>query len=500
MKYCPRFYHHLDLGDDAGGMSFCPWIQPEYACIGNLNYDTVEEAVHSEPADLLRASMDDQTFQYCSSKLCPFLQNHTLEELSLEEYERKKCVSSVPDEIELSCDFFHNQSYEACRDAASLPSVGCAEKIHVIYKTILPILNQARHVSISGGGWEWDPLTSCYMMELLENLHPSSPDFQLLLETNGVFFDEAHWKRIGHLSRFPVEIAVTVNSFDEFIHTYLSSAEHFRYGVPFGYRHTARGGNYQKMLSGLEFMARLRAEKKISCLTGLLVMQDRNFAEIPAIIKRCFDMYAFDRMILRPVSHSSAEKEDVYWFRDIRNPLHPYHMEYLQIMENEVMKDPRVQICGKTVTKPCPYPKNEERQPDFLFPYEAVRRGSRVVIYGAGEVGKKIVQMINEYSYCSDILWIDQQFNNESIQSPNRLLNLPHNHYDFVILATANSFFELEMRSNLRDMGIPDRQVLSCRRKGRITPMSWDYQSTRKSWRLSVNEDEAYKDCSPVIG
>lgn len=105
MKYCPRFYNHLYLGDYTGGMSFCPWIQPEYACIGNLNYDTVEDAVHSESANLLRVSMDDQTFWYCSSELCPFLQNNTLEEMSFEEYERKKCVSSTPEEIALSSFF-----------------------------------------------------------------------------------------------------------------------------------------------------------------------------------------------------------------------------------------------------------------------------------------------------------------------------------------------------------------------------------------------------------
>lgn len=452
MKYCPRFYNHLYLSNFSGGMSVCPWIRPEYACIGNLNNDTIESAYNSEHANLLRASMDDQTFRYCSSELCPFIQGDMLEEVPSEEYERRKCVSYMPTVIDLSYDFCCTQNCESCRASAFVPPIDCTEKFFA--DKILPILNQAERVSVSG---QEGPFASAYMMDLLEKLHPVNPDFRLILGTDGAFFNVTHWERIKHLTSSHLEIVVTVNSFNEFI-----------------YKHISRNGNFQKMLAGLEFMSQLRDAKKISCVTGLVETQDRNFREIPEILKRCFDVYAFDHMILRTVSCCDAMKEESYWFKNVQNPMNPYHTEYLQIMEEPLLKDPRVHFFGKMVTEPRPYPLQDmEKHTDSLFPYEAVRRGSRIVLYGAGEVGQKIVQTLGECQYCSSLLWIDQRFNNEAVLSPNCLLNLPHSSYDYIILATLNPLYELEMRSTLRDMGISGRQVLSCRRGSRIIPISW---------------------------
>ena len=39
-----------------------------------------------------------------------------------------------------------------------------------------------------------------------------------------------------------------------------------------------------------------------------------------------------------------AMDENIEWFFDIRNPLHPYHQEYLEVMKHPIFKDPRVFI------------------------------------------------------------------------------------------------------------------------------------------------------------
>lgn len=46
--------------------------------------------------------------------------------------------------------------------------------------------------------------------------------------------------------------------------------------------------------------------------------------------------------MLRPVYQWGRMTDKEYWFKDILNPLHPYHCEYLEILKNPILHDPRV--------------------------------------------------------------------------------------------------------------------------------------------------------------
>ena len=439
MKYCQQFYDYLSIDNNNGNICLCPWMEPQNACIGNLTCDRVEEAYNGDYATFLRSTMDDQTFQFCRPEACPYLQNDELEEISPEEYEHRKKSSYYPKIINLAYDFVCNQYCETCRRSVFMPPAGYGEQMRIIQEKIAPYLDKAKRITASGHG---DPFASKYMMSVLENMHPTDPDCSFLLETNGVFFDAVHWERIKHLARFRVELVVTINSFD-----------------PFTYRHISRGGDYEKMLQNLEFMSQLRKRGELAHLTNTLVIQDRNFREIPSFIKRSFENYAFDQVILRPVYQWGTMDEDVYWFKDVLNPLHPYHQEYLEILQDPALKDSRVyNFGGDTEHRARPYPVSTANN---LLP-PAVLKNSRIVVYGAGQIGRELVRQLEENQYCNIALWIDQCFDNERIMSPNSLLNMPHEQYDFIVLATTNLFFAEEMKSNLIDMGISEKCIVSC--------------------------------------
>lgn len=440
MKYCHRFYDYLYLDHYNGNICLCPWMEPQSACIGNLNEDRVGDAYNSEHANFLRSTMDDQTFRFCRREACPHLQNNDLEEVTPEKYESLKREVYYPEVINLAYDFVCNQSCETCRKSVFVPSDDYARQMEIIREKILPYLNMAKRITASGHG---DPFASPYMMEVLENLHPVNPNMSILLETNGVFLDEKHWRRISHLSEFQLEIVVTINSFDYFT-----------------YRHISRGGNYEKMLHNLEFMSQLRREKKISHLSNSFVIQDRNFREIPSFIKCSFgENYAFDQVVLKPVYQWGTMDEGVYWFKDVLNPCHPYHQEYLEILQDPALKDPRVyNFGGETEHEARPYPSTMSNR---LLPV-AVPKGSRIVIYGAGQIGRELVRQLEQSRYCQVVLWVDQCFDNEHIMSPNSLLNFPQDAYDRIVLATRNPFYAREMKNNLLEMEIREEQIVAC--------------------------------------
>ena len=51
----------------------------------------------------------------------------------------------------------------------------------------------------------------------------------------------------------------------------------------------------------------------------------------------------------------------------------------------------------------------------YLFPYEKIPQGSRIIIYGAGDVGQEYLQQMQITGYCSVIAFIDKAYDNTQI-------------------------------------------------------------------------------------
>lgn len=337
MKYCPKVYNYLYLDNPDGDIWLCPWMRPGQGCIGNLLHSDIETCYNSDHAKELRESIKDQSFRFCRGEACPHLQNNDLEEISLEEYESREKDRYFPTEVNMAYDFVCNQHCETCRKAVFVPSNNYAGKMKAIRENLAGCLDQAVHISASGHG---DPFASKYMMDVLANIHPTNPNVRFLLETNGVFFDEEHWERIQHLKDFFIELVITSNSLD-----------------PFVYNHISRGGNFDKLMHNLSFVAELRKKNYIKKFTHTLVIQDRNFREIPSFIERSLRDFCSDEVLLRPVYQWGTMDDDVYWFKDVLNPMHPYHEEYLEILKHPALHDPRVyNFGGDTSHEARPFP------------------------------------------------------------------------------------------------------------------------------------------------
>jgi len=337
MKYCPRVYNYLYLDNPEGDIWLCQWMTQDKGRIGNLLEGDVETYYNSEYCAELRGSIKDQSFRYCRFEACPFLQNNDLEEVTPEEYESREKEVYFPTEINMAYDFICNQHCETCRKEVFIPSKDYESKMNLIQKRLSPYLDRASYISTCGHG---DLFASKYMMSVLENLHPRNPNIRFLLETNGVLFDEEHWARIQHLKDFYLEVVVTINSFDKFT-----------------YEHVSRGGNYDKLMHNLAFMSDLRKKNYLNILTQSLVIQDRNFREIPSFIERSFRDYSFDSVVLKPVYQWGTMDDDVYWYKDVLNPMHPYHEEYLEILKHPALHDPRVyNFGGETSHEARPFP------------------------------------------------------------------------------------------------------------------------------------------------
>lgn len=76
----------------------------------------------------------------------------------------------------------------------------------------------------------------------------------------------------------------------------------------------------------------------------------------------------------------------------------------------------------------------------YLFPYENVTKGAKVIIYGAGNVGRCFMEQIKNTGYCNIIAIADRNCNAETILGSKYIapMNINKEKYDFVVIAVNN--------------------------------------------------------------
>lgn len=99
--------------------------------------------------------------------------------------------------------------------------------------------------------------------------------------------------------------------------------------------------------------------------------------------------------------------------------------------------------------------------PQFVFPYESVPSNSRLVIYGAGAVGKSYVVQADSGNYVRLVGWIDKKYGwkcqEHEVQSIEILGELE---FDYVLIAISDALIVKDIRNTLLDYGIESRKII----------------------------------------
>ena len=104
-----------------------------------------------------------------------------------------------------------------------------------------------------------------------------------------------------------------------------------------------------------------------------------------------------------------------------------------------------------------------QKFPDYLFPFPNVNNGSRIVVYGAGEVGYSLVESLSKTKRCSVVLWVDQNQSRPTVQgytisSRDAIYSAD---YDFIVVTIMNAVVAEEVKCSLIQDGIPGEKVVT---------------------------------------
>ena len=424
--------------------------------------NTLEEIWNGEKVKEIRKAFLHGELLGCVEEQCPDCINHSgAMEIDPEEMKRLyENPTDIPRFISLAYDERCNHACPSCRHTFLAASDDYMDKVDRITKNIEPYLNKVQLIAANGIG---DLFVSTEIVDMLSKLKPERSDFSMFLETNGVLFKK-NWEKIKHLSKYPITVSVTPNSFDRETYRYLAGAD-----------------DLERFEESMQFISDLKHEGKIARIRLIMVIQDSNFRQIPQFIQKGID-YDADDIVLRPIFKWFGLQEDEWLFKNVLNPCHPYHKEYLEIIKNPLCKDRRIMNWGFDVEQePIPFPTlamqrdyqrlsgivaaraNDDRfrsllknrQKDIQAELEKIES---IVLYGAGNVAHVLMPIIlDQYgSRVKGCLVSNAQGN------PTELFGLPvqtASEYagskDSTLVITATDIWDYQRKMNqmLTDMG-----------------------------------------------
>ncbi len=97
-----------------------------------------------------------------------------------------------------------------------------------------------------------------------------------------------------------------------------------------------------------------------------------------------------------------------------------------------------------------------------LFPYTEMERNKKIVLYGAGKVGKDYYRQLYRQTNLHIVLWVDREWKKKSmnqapIVSPECIFNCE---YDYIVIAVKEKELSYKIRGELIDKGISEKKIL----------------------------------------
>lgn len=99
---------------------------------------------------------------------------------------------------------------------------------------------------------------------------------------------------------------------------------------------------------------------------------------------------------------------------------------------------------------------------EYLFPYEKIPYGSKIIIYGAGILGKEYLEQLKITQYCEVVGFVDKNANvivsfGVPIYLPQQIQTLS---FDYIVVALRSDHFLRDVMRVLCENGVPDEAIV----------------------------------------
>ena len=339
--FCNKPFNWFEVfsWDEVGQVYLCcaGWLDTP---IGNLRYQTVEEIWNSEKAKAIRGSILDGSFKYCNQQLCPYLQTRSGPVSKIKDVSDKDLRIVIkkglrrlpygPRAINCSYDKSCNLSCPSCRTEKIIEWKNEKNILDIQSKIQNAALKEARLLYMSGIG---DPFGSPFCRKWLQNLKREDMLYlkEIFLQTNAQLWTPQMWNKI------PKNIQQLVKSTEISIDAATSKT----------YSINRRGGNFEKLLTNLNFISRLKKRGPLETMRISMVVQENNFEEMPDFINLGKHLNV-DTVFFTQLVNWGTFSDEEFRSRAIHLPAHPRHSEFINLLNDEIFTKPIVHLGNLT--------------------------------------------------------------------------------------------------------------------------------------------------------
>jgi len=332
--FCPRPFEFATINDKGEIYLCCPgWLK---VAAGSMDGVTFDEVWNSNYAEKMRASILDGTYSYCNDN-CPYLKTRAgilkrFEDVTNPWHREiiEKGLTRLdrgPREITVSHDPTCNLSCPSCRREMFKHGPGGKERSARINEQVFnEAIKDAELIEICGNG---DPFASPLYLDALRNFDRTRfPNLRIGLVTNGLRLDAKMWDSIAASHSAISRIHISWNG-----------------ARPETFAANQRGGQLDKLLENMAFIATLRASGAIPFMSFGFYVQRNNFQEMAEMLPLARRFHA-DAIYFTPVSKSIAHTDEEFADHAVHRPGHSEFEAFREVLNSPAMNDPLVHLIN----------------------------------------------------------------------------------------------------------------------------------------------------------
>lgn len=329
-KFCRRPFEQFEMTDTGAVFVCCATQLP--VSIGNGYSQSVEEIWNGPAARELRRSIADGSFRYCSRMHCPLMLEGRLppRHRMPEAYRNGEALPTPPSTVILNHDRSCNLSCPSCRKEVYAARGDQADRLLAIEDGIVALVNNARYAEVTNSG---DPFASRHFRAVLSRIDPvDRAGFTLQIFTNGQLFTDREWERIAHLHDLRLQVQISIDA-----------------ATAGTYAQVRRGGDFDRLLANLAFIAGLRRQDRIAKFLLCFVVQACNWREMADFVDLA-ERHAVDHVHFQRLRNWGTFAVEDYRDADVCNPAHPEYAAFQAFLRQPVFARPIVHLGTVPVT------------------------------------------------------------------------------------------------------------------------------------------------------
>lgn len=338
-RFCSLPWLYAEIYAGGGVYVCCPaWNGNKH--IGNIYTESAEEIWNSAQALEFRRGILDGTFSQCDRTHCYHLVSGGLptpeqarlewngEELGRIIDQQVTVLHKGPTVVKLGYDSSCNLRCPSCRSELLMAKGEEQKRLdRILEEFIVPFLKHAQVLILSSDG---DPFASHHYRQIMRKTAAELPELKLGLCTNGVLLDERAWVDFeleGRVTNVQVSIDAAHAG------TYVK---------------VRTGGDFERLMRNLEFLARKRRAQKLVSLDLLFVVQSANFREMPDFVELGARLGA-DTVQFMAIDHwDRGMSLREYGQSKIWDKSHPDYAEFRALLEDPRLTNPIVRLNSLT--------------------------------------------------------------------------------------------------------------------------------------------------------